>query len=220
MDIPGSVLAEPDWLAEQVQRLAHAWGIRRSRSMLGSEVARVSATVWWYMACSTMLAAPVEAVVRGSALPDPALDRVTCRVDPDGRLVEMRHPATLVGPPGPALRAVLGSVIGALSEASGATGPSLWAIASDTIANLTLGAGAREGLRSKVALVSVGLADAIGADMPAPRFVAVDSSLFVRRNSCCLIYRTPGSATMCTSCPRRPPEQRQRLLAALARGDR
>jgi ferric iron reductase protein FhuF len=55
------------------------------------------------------------------------------------------------------------------------------------------------------------LAAAVGAPLPVPRYVDVDGARFTRRASCCLLYRVPHEP-MCTSCPRRPPTERQILL--------
>jgi hypothetical protein len=51
--------------------------------------------------------------------------------------------------------------------------------------------------------------------MPRPRFTDVAGTRFVRRASCCLLYRLPGEG-MCTACPGRPPAHRQVLLEAAA----
>jgi ferric iron reductase protein FhuF len=55
------------------------------------------------------------------------------------------------------------------------------------------------------------LAAAVGAPLPAPRYVDVSGARFTRRASCCLLYRLPHEP-LCTSCPRRPPAERQVLL--------
>jgi len=55
------------------------------------------------------------------------------------------------------------------------------------------------------------LADAVGPPLPMPRYEDVGGRRFVRRASCCLLDRLPGMPT-CTSCPRRPPRERQILL--------
>jgi hypothetical protein len=60
------------------------------------------------------------------------------------------------------------------------------------------------------------LAEAIGAPLPVPRYEDVGSARFTRRASCCLVCELPSGA-MCTSCPRRPPEQRRALLEGAAR---
>jgi hypothetical protein len=58
------------------------------------------------------------------------------------------------------------------------------------------------------------LAEAVGPPLPAPRYVDVRGARFTRRASCCLLYRIPHEP-LCTSCPRRPPEQRRILLEGL-----
>ena len=47
-----------------------------------------------------------------------------------------------------------------------------------------------------------------------PPGVDVGRARFTRRASCCLLVEVPGQA-MCTSCPRRPPAERQALLERL-----
>ena len=58
------------------------------------------------------------------------------------------------------------------------------------------------------------LAAAIGPLLPQPRYVDVGRARVTRRASCCLLVEVPGQR-MCTSCPRRPPAERQRLLEGL-----
>jgi hypothetical protein len=95
-------------------------------------------------------------------------------------------------------------IIDELARISGASPQALWAIASDGLANSLLQSGRREE------------ADSVEAPLLKPRFVQVDGRWFVKRQSCCLIYETPG-ADMCLSCPKHPPAERQRLLKEFVR---
>jgi hypothetical protein len=61
------------------------------------------------------------------------------------------------------------------------------------------------------------LAAAVGVPLPAPRYEDVAGARFVRRASCCLMYRLPGGS-LCTSCPRRPPAERTAWLRRVAAG--
>ena len=88
----------------------------------------------------------------------------------------------------------------------------LWAIATDSLAGRLLTLGRAVGAVPAVTGLA-GPAGGGGRGRPCrvPRYVDVDGARFVRRASCCLIYRLPGGP-LCTSCPRRPPAERQRLL--------
>ncbi|HVD26925.1 MAG TPA: (2Fe-2S)-binding protein, partial [Mycobacteriales bacterium] len=87
----------------------------------------------------------------------------------------------------------------------------LWAIATDSVANRLLALGRAVGDVPAATALAAPLAAAVGAPLPVPRYVDVDGVRFTRRASCCLLYRMPHEP-MCTSCPRRPPTERQILL--------
>lgn len=105
-----------------------------------------------------------------------------------------------------ALRIALTTIIDQLDKFAPA--PSMWAIATDSLAN--------RALELRDADFATTLAAAIG--MPAPRFVEIEGRQFVRRASCCLIFE--AGAGKCVSCPKRTPEERQGLLTELVRRDR
>ncbi|MEU4313750.1 (2Fe-2S)-binding protein [Nocardia sp. NPDC024068] len=107
-----------------------------------------------------------------------------------------------------ALRATLGAVIERLAAVSGVREPALWAVVTDVIASWAVDAG-EPGVGRR-------LADALGTELPEPRFVDVAGRTFVRRASCCLVYEAPG-CEKCVSCPKRRPEEREALLADYAR---
>ncbi|BDD82913.1 Fe-S oxidoreductase [Tsukamurella pulmonis] len=98
------------------------------------------------------------------------------------------------------------ALIPVLAAASGASERSLWAVTTDSIASVALGAtdpdaAAAEALR------------ACGPEAPAARFEQVPGrGTVVRRGSCCLLYLCPGM-TKCLSCPRQTPQERRARLA-------
>jgi ferric iron reductase protein FhuF len=87
-------------------------------------------------------------------------------------------------------------------------------IATDSIANRLLAVGQAVGDVGRATALAGPLAAAIGAPLPAPRYVDVRGRRYTRRASCCLLFRVPGEP-LCTSCPRRPPGERQVLLEGL-----
>ena len=112
---------------------------------------------------------------------------------------------SVTGRPGEALRELLGSGVAAVSEVSGAGERALWAVAADSVGNQVLWAGG--GVEH-----AVGIAAAVGVEMPVPRFVRVGGRWVVRRASCCLIFEVEGEGK-CVSCPRQVPAVRAARLA-------
>lgn len=102
----------------------------------------------------------------------------------------------------------------------------LWSIAVDSIATRYLWAGialgredeARDAAKRTVAAIS----DLLGGPrLPEPRFQIVhwepDSSFtFIRRVSCCLLYKGPHPHK-CSTCPRQHPDERAERLVARGR---
>lgn len=207
----GSSLADPQWLAARVTDTARRWG--------GADD-RVSGTLWWYSASSVLIGAALGVrLATGFWLdPDPAC--ATVYVDGHGMLLATR-PSGIVREGGAteqvggAWRRALTSIVDPLAQVSGAGRASLWAIASDSLANRALEVGRVLGDPAAGREVALVLAESVGSALPAPRFVEVGGSaglrLFCRRNSCCLIDQT-GLAERCVSCPRRHPDDRARLL--------
>jgi hypothetical protein len=201
--VPGVALTRPEWLVERIADMGISWGTGNSR---------VSGTLWWCMAASSLVDPIATAYAAGGSAPDPELERLVCEVRPDGG-IERVLPDPAAGPrtepaeTGAALRKTLGRIIPVVAEVSGAGAPSLWAIVADAIGNRALDAGApAAGAR---------LAEEVAGQLPVPRFTDVGSRTFVRRISCCLVYEVPG-CQMCTSCPKRPAAQRLELLTELA----
>ncbi|MDG3016626.1 hypothetical protein [Speluncibacter jeojiensis] len=213
----GSVLTDRQWLAARVADTSRRWA--------GAE-GRVSGTLWWYSASSTLLGASLGVRLACGVWLDPDPARTAVYVDDHGMLLAARPERTLPGRTpgesdhdvaraGGAWHGALASIIESLARVSGAREPALWAVASDSLANRGLEAGRALGDQRRGRDVALALAEGIGVPLPAPRFVDVGgadrSRLVCRRNSCCLIDQT-GLADRCASCPRRHPDERARIL--------
>jgi ferric iron reductase protein FhuF len=113
------------------------------------------------------------------------------------------------------LRSSLGAVVAAVAEAGGMRPRPLWAIAADSLAGRLLALGRALGDVPRATSLAGELAAAVGPPLPAPGYVDVEGVRFVRRVSCCLLYRLPAQP-LCVSCPRRPAAHREVLLADTA----
>ncbi|WP_330179750.1 (2Fe-2S)-binding protein [Nocardia sp. NBC_01503] len=216
---PGSRLLDKQWLAERISDMGISWGTGDSR---------VSGTLWWCMAASSLVDPIVNARAAGLPTMDPALENIGLEIRPDGgveRVLAMcdlgtdaaafdaqsnelgAHNGDQPEPVGHALRHTLSAVIPVVAEVSGAGVAALWAIVADAIGNRALDAGAQE--------IGSQLAREVSGRLPVPRFSDIGGRAFVRRISCCLVFEVPG-CDMCTSCPKRPAAQREALLAELA----
>lgn len=196
LPVPATAVTDPDWLAVQLDANA-----RRFR--LPGRAA--NGVLWWYSASSVLLGPPAETYVRGGPAADPGLESLTLFLHPDGRVLDARAASTVDRFELPVrVGAVLEVCVDAVAAASGAAGPALWAIATDSLANRVLWAGG-----------SAAAALELAADprLPRPRYVEVAGTRAVRRASCCLIYEAPGQRK-CASCPRQHPDERQRRLRA------
>ena len=198
--VPAALLADAGWTAE---RLAE----RAART--GTADRRVLATVWWYSASSVLLTPALAGLVTGRPL-SARLEDTTLSVLSGGLFVAATSRAG-GREPAAELRETMGAVIAAVAEAGRMRERPLWAIATDSIANRLLALGRALGNVTRATGLAGPLADDIGAPLPPPRYVDVAGARFTRRASCCLLYRVPHEPT-CTSCPRRPPAERQILL--------
>jgi hypothetical protein len=199
--VPAVRLADPSWTAEVLARRARAQG---------TTDLRVLATLWWYSASSVLLTPPLAGLVTGIAL-SARLPELTVSVLP-GFLPAAAVAAGSGSGDLPAdLRDSLAAVVAAVAEAGRMRERPLWAIATDSLANRLLVLGQAVGDVARTTSLAVPLAEAVGGPLPVPRYADVGRSRFVRRASCCLLDRTPGGPT-CTSCPHRPPAERQVLL--------
>ncbi|WP_245677047.1 hypothetical protein [Nocardia acidivorans] len=209
---PGIRLLDKHWLAERISDMGISWGTGDSR---------VSGTLWWCMAASSLVDPIVSAHAAGLPTMDPALENIGLEIRPDGGVERVlarcdlgadaleAHSDAAAGPEpvGHALRHTLSAVIPVVAEVCGAGVAALWAIVADAIGNRALDAGAQE--------TGSQLAREVSGGLPVPRFSDIGGRAFVRRISCCLVLEVPG-CDMCTSCPKRPAAQREALLAELA----
>jgi ferric iron reductase protein FhuF len=203
--VPATRLADAEWTAEVL--------IRRSR-VLGTRDRRVLATVWWYSASSVLVTPVLAGLATGRPLSGRLAD-LSVAVLPDGL------PVTAVacaagGDPAADLRITISAVVAAVAEAGRMRQRPLWAIATDSIAGRLLALGRALGDVEAVTALAAPLVAAVGSPLPPPRYADVGRARFVRRASCCLIDRTSGGS-LCTSCPRRPPGERQARLEDAAR---
>jgi hypothetical protein len=199
--IPAAHLADPD----QVARLIAA---------RASTVDRVTATVWWYSASMVLVGPALAGLVTGVPLSARLAD-TSLAFRRDGLPVAA---VSTAGTDDVAadLRGTLTDVVAAVAAAARMGERPLWAIATDSIANQLLALGRAVGDVSATTVHAAPLAAAIGPPLPVPRYVDVAGARFTRRASCCLIEELPSGAR-CTSCPRRPPAERQELLTQAAR---
>ena len=174
---------------------------------------RVSATLWWYSSTSALMSTVAsQLLVTGSAI-----DPRSATVALDGGVVsamtgtEVLHGSHAVRG---ALELVCSQLITILASIADGHEASMWAIASDSLANRALDAGVELGRIGEATSLAAALAPRA---MPTPRYVDVEAGgvgrRFVRRNSCCLVLEM-GQAK-CISCPRQRPEVRARRLATL-----
>jgi hypothetical protein len=195
-DMPATALTDPGWLREQLDLTARRFRVD----------ARTAGVLWWYSASSVLLGPVASSYVRGGPVAAPSLDTMTLFVHPDGRLLDARSTSVVFRAVAPARVAELVELcVDAVVSPSGAPVRSLWAIASDSLANRVLWAGGAEA--DAVALAS-------DQRFPVPRIVAVGGQHVVRRASCCLVYESPGEQK-CVSCPRQRPDDRLRRLHAV-----
>jgi hypothetical protein len=189
IEVPATAVTDPAWLSAQLSLSTRRYPLG-DRATLG--------VLWWYSA-STVLLGPF---VDGK---DPGLDAITLLLEADGRVLDARS-AAFSGDAASRVREMLTAAISSVSKVSGARSRQLWAIATDSLANRLLWARRAE--------AAVDIAAEIGPELPRPRYVEVNGRQFVRRVSCCLIYRGTTTAK-CTSCPRQTPEERLNRLKAL-----
>ncbi|MGK5110552.1 MULTISPECIES: (2Fe-2S)-binding protein [unclassified Geodermatophilus] len=202
--VPAALLADPDWTAARLAelRVRHRGGDRW-----------VLATVWWYSASTVLLTPPLAGLVTGRPLSARLAD-LALSARPGGLLVAATS-AAAGGDLAAELRSTLTAVVGAVAAAGGMRPRPLWAVAADALAERLLALGRALGEVERATAPAGPLAAAVGGPLPAPRYVDVGGVRFVRRVSCCQLYRLPGQQ-LCTSCPRRPAAERLALLEGAA----
>jgi ferric iron reductase protein FhuF len=170
--------------------LVEPWPLIEARFPDRTADRRVAATVWWYSVSAVLVTPALAGLVTGVGLSARLADTALA-FRADGL------PVAAVSTSGTddlaaELRETLAAVVAAVAAAGRMRERPLWAIATDSIANQLL------------------------APLPVPRYVDAAGARFTRRASCCLMVELPGGA-LCTSCPRRPPAERQALLEQAAR---
>lgn len=203
--VPGVRFADPTWTAQVLDA-------RTPRR--GPVDRRTVATVWWYSASTVLVTPCLAGLVAGVPLSARLADLTVALLPGLTPIAAVAH----AGAPDPAadLRASLAAVVAAVAEAGGVRERPLWAVATDALANALLTLGRGTGRVDEVTALARPLAGAIGAPLPLPRYEDVGRARFTRRASCCLLYRMPAGS-LCTSCPGRPPAERQALLEEVAR---
>ncbi|WP_228567046.1 (2Fe-2S)-binding protein [Nocardia sp. SYP-A9097] len=73
--VPGARLLDRQWLAERISDMGISWGTGDSR---------VSGTLWWCMAASSLVDPIVSAHAAGLPAMDPALENIGLEIRPDG----------------------------------------------------------------------------------------------------------------------------------------
>ncbi|WP_245720116.1 (2Fe-2S)-binding protein [Nocardia uniformis] len=232
--VPGTELLNPRWLTERIADMGISWGTADSR---------VSGTLWWCMAASSLVTPIVSAYAAGRPAMNPALDHIACEIRPDGGIERVLPlpAASELGTHGdePCHCATAATGQDAPDEteptalASGCTGssagPALRHTLSQVIPVVAEVSGAGPAALWAIVADAIGnraldigaqesgaqLARDIAGRLPIPRFIDIAPRTFVRRISCCLVFEVPG-CDMCTSCPKRPAPQREALLAELA----
>jgi ferric iron reductase protein FhuF len=198
--VPAALLTDADWTAGRLAALGarYASGDRR-----------VLATVWWYSASSVLLTPALAGLATGVPLSARLADTSVAVLESGAPVA-----ATSSAPGADTaaeLRESLAAVIDAVAAAGRMRARPLWAIAADSLANRLLALGRALGEERRVTALAAPLAAAVGPPLPLPRYVDVAGVRFTRRVSCCLLYRLPPEP-LCTSCPRRPADERQVLL--------
>lgn len=73
--VPATELLRPEWLAQRIADMGISWGTSDSR---------VSGTLWWCMAASSLVNPIVTAYATGTPMPATDLEQLACEIRPDG----------------------------------------------------------------------------------------------------------------------------------------
>ncbi|MBM7414750.1 MULTISPECIES: (2Fe-2S)-binding protein [Nocardiaceae] len=188
------------------------------------------ATLWWYGSSSTVaLVLGAQILVTGHCVDPTAPDAVTAIGD-TGTVAALTSP-TVAPSADTAMADLVERMVGGLAQrVPGLSAPSLWAIASDSVANRVLDVASALGrVADATAAARLLTSQSRTHRFPEPRFVDVTADAIVtpatgsapdahsrrvvRRGSCCLVFE--AGVDMCVSCPRRAPEDRARRWSAL-----
>lgn len=209
--VPATMIADPDWLPEQILLRGRSWPTTDRH---------VLATLWWFSASHHLLTPTATTLLLTGRAVSPALTDLVLHNCSDGTITGA-HSTAVLGPDldmvAAGLRATLELVIDIVSDLTSHGVRPLWALAADSLADRLLLVGEATGRGAQARALAARLSAGIGAPMLLPRFIDVMTvsgrgRCFVRRVSCCLLYRVPGQE-LCTTCPRRSPADLLRLLA-------
>ena len=214
--VPAVMIRDRAWMKEQIRLGGEIWGV---------EDASLVASLWWYSASQVLVTPSMAALVVAGGVLSPKLEDVTLHHLSNSLLNGAASSYLLAtDQPIPALagllRPMLAEVIDIVVDLSGRSPQSMWALATDSLANRALFFGNAVGRVAEATVLATDLAVAMGEPLPAPRFVDVSpvqgsapGRRLVLRQSCCLLYRVPG-LKLCSSCPRRHPDERRQILGA------
>lgn len=180
----------------------------------------VLATLWWYGSSSTLATVLVAQLAVTGRCVDPAHPSAVVTVGDTGTLASLGAAVTVDGPGAAAAFAdVVDSLVGRVRDrVPSVSGASLWAIASDSVANRALDvATALNRVADAPRWAQTLTAERRRHRFPQPRFVDVSANgstrRFLRRSSCCRVV--DAGEDLCTSCPRRTPQDRAARWATL-----
>lgn len=214
-DVPATLIRDPEWMAEQIELRARIWQI---------DDIPVLATLWWYSASHFLITPTIASLVVAGRPLSGRLENLALHHRPDSRVTGAASTALVpvgsdpVAAAAEDLRPMLTEVIEVVHRLSRRSRQSLWALATDGLANRALFFGQSSGGVDTATKLAGELAQAIGGPLTSPRFIdvspppaGVPERRLVLRQSCCLLYRVPGES-LCSSCPRRHPTDRLTLL--------
>ncbi|WP_315769916.1 hypothetical protein [Rhodococcoides kroppenstedtii] len=180
----------------------------------------VLATLWWYGSSSTLATVLTAQLAVTGRCVDLAHESARVTVAETGTVASSTAAVTVDSSRAGAsfADAVEDLVEAVRRRVPSVSGASLWAIASDSVANRALDvASALDRVDDAPCWAELLTSERRRHPFPAPRFVDVTangrSRRFLRRSSCCRVV--DAGEDLCTSCPRRTPADRAARWAAL-----
>ncbi len=179
----------------------------------------VLATLWWYGSSSTLATVLTAQLAVTGRCVDIAHDSARVTVGETGTVASLTAAVTVDETrAGASFADAVDDLVEAVRRRiPTVSGASLWAIASDSVANRALDVGSaldRDDAPRWAALLT---SERRRHPFPTPLFVDVTangrSRRFLRRSSCCRVV--DAGEDLCTSCPRRTPADRAARWAAL-----
>lgn len=180
----------------------------------------VLATLWWYGSSSTLATVLTAQLAVTGRCVDLAHESARVTVGETGTVASSTAAVTVDETRAGAsfADAVDGMVEAVRRRVPSVSGASLWAIASDSVANRALDvASALDRIDDAPRWAALLTGERRRHPFPTPRYVDVTvngrSRRFLRRSSCCRVV--DAGEDLCTSCPRRTPTDRAARWAAL-----